>query len=71
VYLQTQWFNPHLSHDEHICIHRRDKIYLIIDNAQGVDLILRRCLVHEEAKRVLNDFHARACGGHIYGMVTT
>ena len=32
---------------------------------RGVDSILHRCLTHEEAEVVLNDFHGGACGGHL------
>lgn len=34
------------------------------------DTILRICLTHEEATRVLNDCHYGACGGHLSGMAT-
>jgi len=36
----------------------------------GVDIVLRRCLTHEEAEKVLNDCYSGACGGHksIYAM---
>ena len=47
--------------------------YLIVDNTlycHGVDSILRRCLTHEEAEVVLNDFHGGACGGHLSGLST-
>ena len=37
----------------------------------GVDSILHRCLTHEEAKVVLNDFHGGPCGGHLSGLSTT
>ena len=37
---------------------------------RGVDSILRRCLTHEEAKVVLNDFYGGACGGHLSGLST-
>ena len=36
----------------------------------GVDSILRRCLTHDEAEVVLNDFHGGACGGHLSGLST-
>jgi hypothetical protein len=38
---------------------------------QGVDYILHCCLTHEEEYIVLNDFHSRACGGHLFGLETT
>eukprot|EP00253_Pinus_taeda_P035312 PITA_35312 len=31
----------------------------------GADSVLRRCLTHEEAERVLNHCHSGACGGHM------
>jgi hypothetical protein len=43
VYLQTQWFNPQLSRDEHQCICHQAKNYLIIGDTlyrHGVDLVL-------------------------------
>ena len=32
---------------------------------RGIDIVLRRCLTHEEAEKVLNDCHSGACGGHL------
>ena len=49
------------------------KYYLIVGDIlyrRGVNTILRRCLTHEEAEKVLNDCHARACGGNFYGYAT-
>ena len=37
---------------------------------RGVDSILRRCLIHEEAEVVLNDFHGGVCGGNLSGLST-
>jgi len=37
----------------------------------GIDTILRRCLTHEEAEKVLNDCHLGTCGGHQSGYATT
>jgi hypothetical protein len=74
VYLQTQHFHPHLSHDEHHHIRHQARHYIIVDDTlyhQGVDLILRHFLIHEEVERVLNDFHAGACGGHLSRLATT
>jgi len=31
---------------------------------RGVDTVLRRCVTHEEAEKVMNDCHSGACGGH-------
>jgi hypothetical protein len=55
-------------------IHHLAKNYLIITDTlyrRGVDSILHRCLTHEEAKVILNDFHGGACGGHLSGLETT
>jgi hypothetical protein len=38
---------------------------------QGVDCILHRCITHEEAELILNDYHTGACGGHLFGLATT
>ena len=49
------------------------KNYLIVDNTlyyHGVDSILFRCLTHDEAEVVLNDFHGGACGGHLSRLST-
>jgi hypothetical protein len=73
VYLQTQCFHPHLSHDECRCIRHQARHYIIVDDTlyhRGVDLILCHFLIHEEDERVLNDFHAGACGGHLSGLAT-
>jgi hypothetical protein len=67
-------FPTSASHDEHRRICHQAKNYLILDDTlyrRGVDYILRRCLTHEEAVVMLNDFHTRACGGHFSGLETT
>ena len=43
-----------------------DSLYCV-----SVDSVLHRCLMVEEAERVLNDCHSRACGGHMFGYTTT
>ena len=61
IYLQTQHFQLHLSHDDHHCIHHHMKYYLILNDTLyrcGIDSILRRCLTHEEDEHVLNDCHS-------------
>ena len=73
VYLQTHKTPTHLSRDERRRLHHVSKNYLIVDNnlyRRGVDSILQRCLTHEEAEVVLNDFHGGACGGHLFGLST-
>jgi hypothetical protein len=74
IYLQTLKCPTSASRDEHRRIRHQAKNYLILDDMlyrRGVDYILRRCLTHEEAVIVLNDFHTRACGGHLSGLATT
>ena len=74
IYLQTQRFQPTLSHDDHHCIRHHAKCYLILNDTlyrRGIDSILRRCLTHEEVAQVLNDCHSEACGSHLSGMATT
>ena len=72
IYLQTLKFPTHLSWDEQRRLRHVSKNYLIVDNTLyrcGVDSILRRCLTHEEAKVVLNDFHKGEFGGHLSGFL--
>jgi hypothetical protein len=73
IYLHTLKCPTSASRDEHRRIHHQAKNYLILDDTlyqRGVDCILRRCLTHEEAVIVLNDYHTRACGGHLSGLAT-
>jgi hypothetical protein len=54
-------------------IHHQAKNYFIFDDKlyrRGVDCILRRCLTHEEAIIMLNDFHTGACGSHLSRLET-
>ena len=37
----------------------------------NVDMILRRCLTHEEVEKALNECHLGACGGHLSWYATT
>jgi hypothetical protein len=74
VYLQTLKCPTSASRDErrHIC--HQAKNYLILEDTlyrQGVDFIFCRCLTHEEAKLVINDFHTGACGSHLSGLETS
>jgi hypothetical protein len=74
LYLQTQRFQPNISREEHRRIRHHSRHYLILDDTlylHGIDTILRRCLIHEEAERVLNNCHLGVCGGHLSGMATT
>ena len=73
IYLQTQIFQPTLSHDNHRRIHHHAKYYLVLNDTlyrRGIDFILWWCLTHEEAEQVLNDFHSGACCSHLSGMAT-
>jgi hypothetical protein len=73
LYLQTQRFQPNISREERRRIRHHSRRYLILGDTlyrRGIDTILRRCLIHEEAERVLNDCHLGACGGHLSGMAT-
>jgi hypothetical protein len=74
VYLQTLKCPASASRDERCHIRHQAKNYLILEDTlyrRGVDFILCRCLTHEEAEIVLNDFHTGACGGHLSGLATT
>ena len=74
IYLQTQTFRPNTSHSEQRRIQYQAKDYLIVGDTlyhRGVDTILRMCLTHEEAEKVLNYCHAGACHGHLFGYTNT
>jgi hypothetical protein len=74
IYIQTLKCPTSASRDERRRIRHQDKNYLIPDDTlyrRGVDRVLRRCLTHEEAIIVLNDFHTGACGSHLFGLETT
>eukprot|EP00253_Pinus_taeda_P027732 PITA_27732 len=61
IYLQTSSFRPGVSKDARRRIRHQSQPYRIIGDTLyhlGADTILRRCLTHEEAKRVLNDCHS-------------
>ena len=73
LYLYTLRYQPTASEDERFRVFHQDKNYLVLNDTlycYGVDSILRHCLTHEEAKIILNDFHARACGGDLFGLAT-
>ena len=74
VSLQTTMFPSDVSHEEQRCIRHQAKHYLIINDTlyqRGVDSVLQRCLTHEEAEKVLNDYHSGAYDGHLSGLATT
>lgn len=67
IYLQTQTYRSNTSHLEQRRTRYQAKDYMIVGDTlyrRGVDTVLRRCLTHEEAEKVLNDYHSGACGGH-------
>ena len=52
VYLQTQRFRPSATKDDRRRIRHLAQHYLIIGDTlyhRGVDIVLRRCVIHEEA----------------------
>jgi len=73
IYLQTQTFRPNTSHFEQRRTRYQEKDYMIVSDTlyrRGVDTVLRRCLTHEEAEKVLNECHSGTCGGHQSGYPT-
>ena len=73
VYLQTQQFRPLATKDDRRHIIHLAQHYLIVGDTlyhHGVDTVLRRCVIHEEAERIMNDCHSGACGGHLSGLAT-
>ena len=73
IYLQTSSFRPDVSKDARRRIRHQSQPYRIIGDTLyrlGADSVLRRCLTLEEVKRVLNDCHSSACGGHMSGYST-
>jgi hypothetical protein len=73
IYLQNLKC-PTTSRDERRRICHHAKNYLIINDTlyrRGVDCILCRCLTHEEAVIMLNDFHNKSFCGHLSGLETT
>ena len=70
IYLQTQTFRPDISHSNWRRIRYQSQKYNIVGDTlyhRGADYVFRHCLTHEEAEKVLNDFHSGACGGHMCG----
>ena len=73
VYLQTQRFQPSATKDERRRIRHLAQHYLIVNDTlyhRGVETVLRRCVIHEEAEKIMNDCHSGACGGHLSGLAT-
>ena len=60
--------------DEQRRLCHNDKNYLSIGDMlyrRGVESILLRCLAHEEARDMINDFHDGACGSHLSKLSTS
>eukprot|EP00253_Pinus_taeda_P032963 PITA_32963 len=73
IYLQTQTYRSNTSRSEQRRTRYQAKDYMIVGDTlyrHGIDTVLRRCLTHEEAKKVLNDCHSGVCGGHQFGYAT-
>jgi len=73
IYLQTQKYRSNTSRSEQRRIQYQSKDYMIIGDTlyrHGIDTVLRSCLTHEEAEKVLNDCHSGTCGGHQSGYCT-
>ena len=70
---QTQSFRPDISRTQRWKIHFQSQQYNIIGETlyrHGADSVFQRCLVHDEAEKVLNDCYSGACGGHMFGYAT-
>jgi hypothetical protein len=73
IYLQTQTFQPNLSSTYRHFIRYQAHQYIILGDTlyhHGVDSVFRRCLTYDEVEKALNDYHSRACGGHMSGYAT-
>jgi hypothetical protein len=73
IYLQTQTFQPALSSTERHRIRYQARQYIILGDTlyrRGIDYVFRRCLMFDEAEKALNDYHSKACGGHMSGYAT-
>ena len=68
LYLHTKKFRAHLSRKDHQCIWHQVGHYLLIGDVmyhRSVDTNLHHFLTHDEDKKVLNDCHRGAYGGHL------
>eukprot|EP00253_Pinus_taeda_P006912 PITA_06912 len=73
TYLQTSSFRPGTPKEARRRIRHQSQPYRIIGDTLyrlGADSVLRRCLTHEEAEKVLNDCHSGACGSHMSSYAT-
>jgi hypothetical protein len=74
IYLQTQTFWSALSNIERRRICYQAHQYIILGDTlyrRGIDSIFLHCLTFDEVEKALNEFHSRACGGHMSGYATT
>lgn len=74
IYLQTQKYRSNTSRLEQRRTRYQAKYYMIVGDTlyhRGVDTVLRRCLTHEEAEKVVNDCHSGTCGGYQSSYATT
>ena len=70
IYLQTQSFRPEISRSKRRKIRFQSQQFKIIGDTlyrRGADSIFQHCLIHDEAERVLNEFHYGVCGDHMSG----
>ena len=68
VYLQTQCFHPLAIKDDRQRLRHLAQHCLIVGDVvyqRGIDIVLRRCVIHEEVELIMNDCHSGACGGHL------
>ena len=74
IYLQTQNFRPEMSRSNRRRIRYQSQHYNIVGDTlyrRGADFVFQRCLTHEEAENVLNDYHSGVCCGCMIGYATT
>ena len=74
VYLQTQRLQPSATKDDRRHIRHLAQHYLIVGDTlyhRGVDIVLRQCVIHKEAEKIMNDCHSGACGGHLSRLATS
>ena len=71
LYLHTHKFKAHLSREDILRIWHQAARNILIEYLlyrRSIDIILRRCLIQDEAEMVLNNFHSGACSGHLSGV---
>jgi hypothetical protein len=73
IYLQTQTFQPNISHVDHHRIRYQARPYIILGDTlyhHGIDSVFQQCLTYDEIEKALNECHSGYCGGHMSGYVT-